>query len=81
MLLISAFVGAGVGTGWTAIPAIVHLVFTILALPLISVSLSLHLAGASSILGAINFIVTIFQHACPWHDTAQDAAVRLVYPW
>ena len=42
-----------------------HLVFIIQALLLISVFLSLHLAGASSILGAINFIVTIFNMRAP----------------
>jgi cytochrome c oxidase subunit I len=64
LLLGSAFVGQGVGTGWT------------LYVPLSGpqghpgaavdmVIFSLHLAGASSILGAINFITTIFNMRAP----------------
>jgi cytochrome c oxidase subunit 1 len=63
LLLGSAFVGGGAGTGWTIYP------------PLASVGQSgpsvdmaifaLHLAGASSILGAVNFITTIFNMRAP----------------
>src|SRR5919204_3806855 len=64
LLLGSAFVGPGVGTGWTIYvplsgpqghpgPAMDMAIF------------SLHLAGASSILGAINFITTIFNMRAP----------------
>ncbi|WNO53381.1 cytochrome c oxidase subunit I [Stakelama saccharophila] len=63
LLLGSAFIGGGAGTGWT------------LYAPLSSygqpgpsvdmVILALHLAGASSILGAINFITTIFNMRAP----------------
>ena len=64
LLVGSAVLSSGVGTGWTIYP------------PLSSASghpgpavdmaiLSLHLAGASSILGAINFITTIFNMRAP----------------
>jgi cytochrome c oxidase subunit 1 len=64
LLLGSAFVGAGAGTGWTIYPPLSSNV----AHPGPSVDmaiLSLHLAGASSILGAINFITTIFNMRAP----------------
>jgi cytochrome c oxidase subunit I len=63
LLVGSAFVGDGAGTGWTLYP------------PLSSVGQSgpsvdmvifaIHLAGVSSILGAINFITTIFNMRAP----------------
>ena len=61
LLLLSAIVGGGVGTGWT------------IYVPLSSnqgagmdlAIFSLHIAGASSILGAINFITTIFNMRAP----------------
>jgi cytochrome c oxidase subunit 1 len=63
LLMSSALVGDGAGTGWTIYP------------PLSSsgqpgpsvdmVILSLHLAGASSILSSINFITTIFNMRAP----------------
>ena len=64
LLLLSAVIGGGAGTGWTLYP------------PLSSVPahdgaavdmaiFALHLAGASSILGAINFITTIFNMRAP----------------
>jgi cytochrome c oxidase subunit 1 len=64
LLLGSAFVGTGAGTGWTIYP------------PLSGISghsdasvdmaiFALHLAGASSILGAVNFITTIFNMRAP----------------
>src|SRR5580765_3458480 len=64
LLLGSAFVDGGAGTGWTLYPplssaighpgAAVHMAI-----------FSLHLAGASSILGSINFITTIFNMRAP----------------
>jgi cytochrome c oxidase subunit 1 len=64
LLLGSAVIGSGVGTGWTIYPplssAIGH------PGPGVDMAiLSLHLAGASSILGAINFITTIFNMRAP----------------
>ncbi len=64
MLLMSALIGGGAGTGWTIYPplsgpnghpgpAVDFAIF------------SLHLAGAGSILGAINFITTIFNMRAP----------------
>jgi cytochrome c oxidase subunit 1 len=64
LLLGSAFVGSGAGTGWTIYPPLSSL----LGQPGLSVDMaifSLHLAGASSILGAINFITTIFNMRAP----------------
>nr|AEG66976.1 cytochrome c oxidase subunit 1 [Haematomyzus elephantis]AIV00472.1 cytochrome c oxidase subunit 1 [Haematomyzus elephantis] len=58
MLLLSGFVGDGVGSGWTVYPPLSSSV----GHPSVSVDISifsLHLAGVSSILGAINFITTI----------------------
>ncbi|MEQ8355496.1 MAG: cytochrome c oxidase subunit I [Kiloniellaceae bacterium] len=64
LLLGSAFVDIGAGTGWTIYPP--------LSGPLghggMSVDMAifaLHLAGASSILGAVNFITTIFNMRAP----------------
>jgi cytochrome c oxidase subunit 1 len=59
MLLASAFVQGGAGTGWTIYPPLSG----IAAHPGAAVDMaifSLHLAGMSSILGSINMIVTIF---------------------
>ena len=64
LLLLSAFVEGGAGTGWTIYP------------PLSSIEnhsggavdlaiFSLHLSGASSLLGAINFITTIINMRTP----------------
>ena len=64
LLVGSAFVGSGVGTGWTIYPPLSGA----LGHPGAAVDmaiLSLHLAGASSILGAINFITTIFNMRAP----------------
>ena len=58
LLLSSAAVERGAGTGWTAYPPLAGN----LAHAGGSVDLaifSLHLAGASSILGAVNFITTV----------------------
>jgi cytochrome c oxidase subunit 1 len=61
LLLGSAFVDGGAGTGWTLYPPLS-------AQQGIAVDMaifSMHLAGASSILGAINFITTIFNMRAP----------------
>nr|YP_009317221.1 cytochrome c oxidase subunit 1 [Palpitomonas bilix]YP_009317264.1 cytochrome c oxidase subunit 1 [Palpitomonas bilix]BAV82389.1 cytochrome c oxidase subunit 1 [Palpitomonas bilix]BAV82432.1 cytochrome c oxidase subunit 1 [Palpitomonas bilix] len=64
LLVASALVEVGVGTGWTAYPPLSGQV----GHPGPSVDLaifSLHLAGVSSILGSINFISTIFAMRAP----------------
>ncbi len=64
LLLGSALVGSGAGTGWTIYPPL----SSALGHPDASVDMaifSLHLAGASSILGAINFITTILNMRAP----------------
>jgi cytochrome c oxidase subunit 1 len=64
LLVASAFIGAGAGTGWTIYPPL----SSKLGHPGMSVDLAifaLHLAGASSILGAANFITTIFNMRAP----------------
>ena len=63
LLLSSAFVDGGAGTGWTMYPPL-----SSVGQPGMAVDMaifSLHMAGASSILGAINFIATIFNMRCP----------------
>ena len=64
LLLGSAFVGTGAGTGWTIYPPL----SSALGHSGMSVDMAifaLHLAGASSILGAVNFITTIFNMRAP----------------
>jgi cytochrome c oxidase subunit 1 len=64
LLVTSAFIGDGAGTGWTIYPPLSGK----LGHPGASVDMaifSLHLAGASSIMGAINFITTIFNMRAP----------------
>ena len=61
LLLLSAVVGGGVGTGWTIYPPLTIQQGAGMDLAIFS----LHLAGASSILGAINFITTIFNMRAP----------------
>ena len=64
LLLGSAVIGGGAGTGWTIYPPL----SSDLGQPGPAVDMaifSLHLAGASSILGAINFITTIFNMRAP----------------
>lgn len=64
LLMLSAFMGQGAGTGWTLYPPLSGLA----GQPDMSVDfaiLSLHLAGASSILGATNFITTILNMRAP----------------
>ena len=64
LLIGSAIIGGGVGTGWTIYPPL----SSDIGHPGPGVDMaifSLHLAGASSILGAINFITTIFNMRTP----------------
>ncbi|MGQ9371629.1 cbb3-type cytochrome c oxidase subunit I, partial [Azospirillum sp. A39] len=64
LLLGSALVGQGAGTGWTIYPPL----SSSIAHPGPSVDMAIfamHLAGASSILGAVNFITTIFNMRAP----------------
>lgn len=67
LLLISALVGEGVGTGWTLYPPLSSMTFQGGAAVDLAI-FSLHLAGISSILGAINFIVTIMNMRAPGMD-------------
>ncbi len=63
LLLSSAFVGPGAGTGWTIYPPL-----SSSGHPGPSVDMAifaLHLAGASSVLGALNFITTILNMRAP----------------
>ena len=63
LLMTSAFIGPGAGTGWTIYPPL-----SVTSHPGPSVDMAifaLHLAGASSILGAVNFITTIFNMRAP----------------
>ena len=64
LLIVSATIGTGAGTGWTIYPPL----SSKLGHPGPSVDMaifSLHLAGASSILGAVNFITTILNMRTP----------------
>jgi cytochrome c oxidase subunit 1 len=64
LLISSALVDGGVGTGWTAYPPL----SSATGHPGAAVDMaifSLHLAGISSILGAINIIATIFNMRAP----------------
>lgn len=64
LLLSSALVETGAGTGWTIYPPLSSLV----GMPGASVDLaifSLHVSGLSSLLGSINFITTIFNMRAP----------------
>ena len=64
LLLGSALVGPGAGTGWTLYPPLSSTL--IHSGPSVDMAIfSLHLAGASSIMGAINFITTIFNMRAP----------------
>ncbi len=63
LLVGSAFVGEGAGTGWTLYPPL-----STIGEPGPSVDMvifAIHLAGASSVLGAINFITTILNMRAP----------------
>lgn len=64
MVCLSAVIGSGAGTGWTAYPPLSALIGH--ADMAVDFALfGLHIAGLSSILGAINFIVTIFNMRAP----------------
>jgi cytochrome c oxidase subunit 1 len=63
LLLGSAFVGEGAGTGWTLYPPLASIGHSGPSVDM--VIFSIHLAGASSIMGAINFITTIFNMRAP----------------
>ncbi|HAE48553.1 MAG TPA: cytochrome c oxidase subunit I, partial [Tistrella mobilis] len=64
LLLGSAFVDGGAGTGWTIYPPLSGNVSHGGAAVDMAI-FSLHLSGAASILGAINFIVTILNMRAP----------------
>jgi cytochrome c oxidase subunit 1 len=61
LLIGSAFVDGGAGTGWTIYPPL----SVQQGMGVDMAIFSMHLAGASSILGAINFITTIFNMRAP----------------
>jgi cytochrome c oxidase subunit 1 len=63
LLVLSAFIESGVGSGWTLYPPLSG-VLAHSGAAVDSGIFALHLAGASSIAGAINFIVTIFNMRC-----------------
>ncbi|MEO1248552.1 MAG: cytochrome c oxidase subunit I, partial [Pseudomonadota bacterium] len=64
LLLGSAFIGGGAGTGWTIYPPLSSSLGH--TGPAVDMAIfALHLAGASSVLGAINFITTIFNMRAP----------------
>jgi cytochrome c oxidase subunit I len=64
LLLSSALVEAGAGTGWTAYPPLSSVQAH--SGPSVDLAIfSLHLNGAASILGSINFIATIFNMRAP----------------
>ncbi len=70
LLILSAVVGGGAGTGWTIYPPLsstgAAFGFTGHEGPAVDMAIfALHVAGASSILGAINFITTIFNMRAP----------------
>jgi cytochrome c oxidase subunit 1 len=64
LLVVSATIGTGAGTGWTIYPPLSSKLGH--AGPSVDMAIfSLHLAGASSILGAVNFITTILNMRTP----------------
>ena len=64
LLVGSAFLGSGAGTGWTIYPPLSDSQYQ--TGPSVDMAIfALHLAGASSILGAANFITTIFNMRAP----------------
>jgi cytochrome c oxidase subunit 1 len=64
LLLASALVETGAGTGWTAYPPLSSVQAH--SGPSVDLAIfSLHLNGAASILASINFITTIFNMRCP----------------
>jgi len=65
LLILSAIVGGGAGTGWTIYPPLSSAGFGHDGMAVDMAIFALHLAGASSILGAANFITTIFNMRAP----------------
>ena len=65
LMMLSAVVGGGAGTGWTIYPPLSYTDYGHDAMAVDMAIFALHLAGASSILGAINFITTIFNMRAP----------------
>ena len=64
LLIVSATIGSGAGTGWTIYPPLSNKLGH--AGPSVDMAIfALHLAGASSILGAVNFITTILNMRTP----------------
>ena len=64
LLVVSATIGTGAGTGWTIYPPLSNKLGH--AGPSVDMAIfALHLAGASSILGAVNFITTILNMRPP----------------
>jgi cytochrome c oxidase subunit 1 len=64
LLIVSATIGSGAGTGWTIYPPLSSKLGH--AGPSVDMAIfALHLAGASSILGAVNFITTILNMRTP----------------
>ena len=64
LLVVSATIGSGAGTGWTIYPPLSAKLGH--AGPSVDMAIfALHLAGASSILGAVNFITTILNMRTP----------------
>lgn len=64
LLILSALVESGVGTGWTLYPPL----SSIVGHPSAAVDLaifSLHISGLSSLLGSINFITTVINMRAP----------------
>jgi cytochrome c oxidase subunit 1 len=64
LLLSSAFIDGGAGTGWTIYPPLSSETYQSGRAVDLAI-FSLHLAGASSILGAVNFIATIINMRAP----------------
>lgn len=64
LLISSAFVDGGAGTGWTIYPPLSDAAHH-QGMAVDMAILSLHIAGVSSILGSINFIATIFNMRAP----------------
>ncbi len=65
LLVASAFIGSGAGTGWTIYPPLSSNIAPHDGMSVDMAIFALHLAGASSILGAANFIATIFNMRAP----------------
>jgi cytochrome c oxidase subunit I len=64
LLILSAVIDTGAGTGWTIYPPLSSKLLH--SGPSVDMAIfALHLAGASSIMGAINFITTIFNMRAP----------------